>query len=134
MSTETKPIYRPGDIVRIVAADPTHPNGFMIRSYLGQEAKVLDKHPELDLYVIEIDIPRRPAGFGGSLDAPRFNVGVDMIEPDVTPKMIEIGEKLLDDEIGADTWWACDGETNRAARAELATKIYSAMRAARFER
>lgn len=113
--TPLKPTYQPGDIVRIVAADARTPSGMMIRSYIGQEAKVLGKHQEHDLYEIELDVPRRPAAFGGALEPPRFIVGAAMIEPDVTPKM-------LDAAVGV----TC--VNNR----DLYEVIYRAMRAARF--
>lgn len=129
--TQLMPTYQPGDIVRIVAADARTPSGMMIRSYIGQEAKILGKHPEHDLYEIELDVPRRPAAFGGALEPPRFIVGAAMIEPDVTLGMLDAGQRLLDDEMGAG-WWSVDESKNIIDREDLARKLYRAMRAARF--
>jgi len=130
--TPLKPTYQPRDIVRIVAADARTPSGMMIRSYIGQEAKVLGKHPEHDLYEIELDVPRRPAVFGGPLEPPRFIVAATMIEPDVTSAMLDVADKILDEQIGADAWWSDDEHRNQAARMEIGAELYRAMRAARF--
>lgn len=112
------PKFAIDDIVRVIGVVP----GTMIESYLGSEGRVIDMHPKLPLYTVELDVGRRNIDRGGQL-GPRFVVKEEHLDPDVTEKMIEAGLDLLPDAI---PYW--DDQK------KIVAAIYRAMRAARFER
>lgn len=110
--------YQQGDVVRIVR-ESAKAMGTPIRSYIGQEAVIMTTPgAEGRFYDVAIDVPVRSATLGGALQAPRFLVTADMIEPDVTKAMLRAAV-----ETGAE----CTCE-------ECLTILYRAMRKARFDR
>ena len=114
--------FQPDDIVRIVKVDSTT----QIASYLGAEAIVISQHGDDPIYMIEIDVGRNFADRGGQR-GPRFIVKEDYIAPDVTEKMIEAAERIVD------AYREENPAMDTFGEAEL-YDIYRAMRAARFER
>lgn len=112
--------YEPEDLVRVIAVKP----GSMIESYLGYEGRVIGKHLEHPLYEIELDVGRANVDRAGQL-GPRFIVREDQLDPDVTEKMIEAARAPFAD------------DPNHLLTEDfdvVVTKVYRAMRAARFER
>lgn len=122
-----KPKFAIDDVVRLVAIKP----GTSIESYLGSEGRVVDKHPELPLYTVELDVGRANVDRAGQL-GPRFIVREDHLDPEVTEKMIEAAVNAFAE---YEASLPADGETGVSNMSdELARIVYRAMRAARFER
>lgn len=114
--------HKPGDVVRIVGVGKSVIPAIL--PYVGLEAIVRERTPD-GLYMIEVDLARG-LDRGGQL-GPRFFANDDMLIPEITERMLEAGDRIVEEHRDRNPSMDIFGESEIKA-------IYRAMRAARFER